>query len=373
MAIKTVLAALDVAKFDKDLESAITFCETHEAHLTALVVSLGSAPYIGTYDMESSVWVEERQRELDHIASAAEATKVLSRSGISWDVQNIYTEFAWAADNIAARALYADLVLIGPQAARAEEFRKRVIDGALFHSPTPIMLNPSVLAIDPAPKTVLLAWDSSDEAARAARQSMDFLLSASAVHVTLVDPIPTRSTDGEESGAKAVTFLSRHGIKADVNRIATRGRSVAETLRQHAIDVSADMIVMGAYNHSRLRQAVLRRCHAVDAPKGERAAFSGALKQWDNGRCAASTGTPTGWCSKITAIDKPGFGYRGLNASAIRMWGLDPPFSRSGLSPIVRRSQGARRAHLTAHDRPPAMRKIVPSASLRSQKPAALY
>ncbi|CAN7712307.1 universal stress protein [Rhizobium sp. LjRoot98] len=145
-------------------------------------------------------------------------------------------------------------MLIGPQATRAEEFRKRVIDGALFHSPTPIMLNPSVLAIDPAPKTVLLAWESSDEAARAARQSLGFLLSAGAVHVTLVDPFPTRSTEGEELGAKAVTFLSRHGIKADVNRLATRGRSVAEPLRQHTSDVSADMIVMGAYNHSRLRQ-----------------------------------------------------------------------------------------------------------------------
>ncbi|MGO8134427.1 hypothetical protein ACC730_38675, partial [Rhizobium ruizarguesonis] len=54
----------------------------------------------------------------------------------------IYTEFSWADEDIAERALYADLVLIGPQAALDEELRRTVIDGALFRSPTPMLINP---------------------------------------------------------------------------------------------------------------------------------------------------------------------------------------------------------------------------------------
>ncbi|KQV36695.1 universal stress protein [Rhizobium sp. Root1204] len=255
MTIKTVLGVLDVTKFHKDLESAITFCETHQAHLTALVVSMGAAPYVGAYDVISTVWVEERQREIEELDTAASNIKsLLEKSEISWDVQDIYTEFAWAADDIAVRALYADIVLVGPQAARDEQFRKQVIDGALFHSPTPILLNPTGRDISAAPKAVLLAWDSSDEAARAAQLSLDFLKSAGEVHVALVDPLATSSSNGEEPGADIARYLARHGVKVAVDRISGGGRPIDETLRQHAIDVSADMIVMGAYNHPRLAQ-----------------------------------------------------------------------------------------------------------------------
>ena len=173
---------------------------------------------------------------------------------MSYDVQEVYTEFAWADQDIAERALYADLVLIGPQAAGNEELRRRVIDGALFQSPTPMLVNPSSKTIGLAPKAILLAWDSSDEAARAARQSIDFLQAADAVHVTLVDPLASSSVNGEEPGADVATFLARHGVKVNVDRVASGGRRVDETLRQHALDISADMIVMGAYNHPRLQQ-----------------------------------------------------------------------------------------------------------------------
>lgn len=255
MTIKTVLGVLDVTKFHKDLESAITFCDTHQAHLTALVVAMGAGPYLGTYDVISTVWVEERQREIDELYKAAETVKsMLGKSEISWDVQDIYTEFAWAADDIAVRALYADIVLVGPQAARDEQFRKQVIDGALFHSPTPILFNPTGSDVHPAPKAVLLAWDSSYEAAHAAQLSIDFLKSAGQVHVALVDPLATSSTNGEEPGADIARYLARHGVNVEVDRISSGGRPIDETLRQHAIDVSADMIVMGAYNHPRLQQ-----------------------------------------------------------------------------------------------------------------------
>ncbi len=255
MSIKTVLSILDVNQFKDDLKGAVDFCRTPGAHLTASVVSMCATPPLTTYDALSTIRLDERQREIDRLTEkAADIKTLLSGSASSYDVQEIYTEFAWADDDIAERALYADLVLIGPEAARNEELRRRVIDGALFQSPTPVLVTPSDKMARLPPKTILLAWDSGEEAARAARQSIDFLQAAGTVHVTLVDPLAARSVNGEEPGADIAAFLTRHGVKVDVDCVASGGRLVDETLRQHAADIAADMIVMGAYSHSRLQE-----------------------------------------------------------------------------------------------------------------------
>lgn len=255
MNIKTVMCVFGVDRWDQDVKSAIEFCETQGAHLTALVICMGRVPAIATYEAISTTWLEGQQEEIDRLAEETKAVhETLERTELSFDVQEIYTEFAWADEDIAQRAMYADLVLVGAQAAGNEDLQRRIIDGALFQSPTPILINPRMQAVASFPKSILLAWDSSDEAARAARQSLEFLKGCDAVHVTLVDPVARSWENGEEPGSDIATFLTRHGVKVEVDRIASGGRRVDETLRQHALDVAADMVVMGAYSHPRIRQ-----------------------------------------------------------------------------------------------------------------------
>ncbi|SCB51265.1 universal stress protein [Rhizobium lusitanum] len=255
MSIKTVLCILDVNQFKNDLKGAVDFCQTHGAHLTALIVSMGGTPPHSAYDALSITKLNERQREIDSLTEkAADIRSQLSGNIASFDVQEVYTEFPWADEDIADRALYADLVLIGPQAARNEELQQRVIDGALFQSPTPVLVNASGKTLQFASKVILLAWDSSEEAARAARQSIDLLQAAGKVHVTIVDPLAPQSVNGKEPGADIAVFLARHGVNVGVDCIASGGRLVDETLRQHAVDIGADIIVMGAYSHLRLRE-----------------------------------------------------------------------------------------------------------------------
>ncbi|MBB3351676.1 nucleotide-binding universal stress UspA family protein [Rhizobium sp. BK049] len=257
MAIRTALSILSVHQFEEDLKTAIDFCGAHGAHLNALVISLGTAPTIGNYNTISSVWLDERQREIDALSEKTDEIRTaLNRSEISCEVQEVYTEFAWADEDIAERALYADVVLIGRQAAQDEDLRKRIINGALFQTPTPIVINRGAGAMNASLRSVLLAWDSSDEASRAARQSLDLLRQADIVYVTMVDPVARMRTHGEEPGADIAAYLARHGVKVQVDRIASGGRRADEVLRQHAVDVSADLIVMGAYNHPRWQQTI---------------------------------------------------------------------------------------------------------------------
>ncbi|EJC75172.1 universal stress protein UspA-like protein [Rhizobium leguminosarum bv. trifolii WSM2012] len=257
MTIRTVLSILGVNHFEEDLKAAIDFCGAQGAHLNALVIALGASPIIGDYNAISPVWIEERQREIDALSHKTKAIKeILGRSDVSYEVQDVYTEFALADEDIAERALYADVVLIGRQAARDEELRKRVIDGALFRTPTPILINRGPRAMNSSSRSVLLAWDSSDEASRAARQSLDLLRQADTVYVTTVDPIARAGVNGEEPGADIAAYLARHGVKVQVDRVASGGQPADEVLRQHAVDVSADLIVMGAYNHPRWQQTI---------------------------------------------------------------------------------------------------------------------
>lgn len=255
MPIKTVLSVLDANQFKDDLKGAVDFCQTHNAHLTALVISMCTQPPLTAYDALSTTRLDERQHEMDALAEkAADVKRWLSASTTSYDVQEVYTEFVWADEDIAERALYADLVLIGLQATRNDELRRRVIDGALFRSPTPVLVNPSDKTVPSAPKAILVAWDSGEEAARALRQSIDFLKAAQTVHITLVDPLASPSVNGEEPGADIATFLARHDVKVNVDCVTSGGRPVDETLRQHAVDIAADVIVMGAYSHPRLQE-----------------------------------------------------------------------------------------------------------------------
>ncbi|ENN85262.1 hypothetical protein RHSP_54571 [Rhizobium freirei PRF 81] len=258
MNFRTILAPIGVNHLEKDLRQAIVFSEAAQAHLSILVVAMAAPPPVGGYgEFVSAAWLEEREGDLTKLADAVETAKAsLSQSGLSYDVQDLYTEYAWAGEDIAPCALYADLVLVGAGAAADVQFSKRVIDGALFQSPTALLFNPTDRPATMTPRSIVVAWNSRMEAARAVQQALPLLKAAEEVHVTMIDPTETASSNGEEPGADVAAYLARHGISVVVDVLSGQGKGVAQMLAQHAVDVQADLLVMGAYGHSRLREFV---------------------------------------------------------------------------------------------------------------------
>lgn len=258
MSYKTILAVMAVDCGDKNLRSAAEICSTAGAHLSLLIVRLASPPPVGEYAAAISVdWLDERQRDLDKLEDASRrASEVLGQTGIPFDVATMYTEAAWADDEIGERARYADLTLIGDGLMNDPELRSRAIDGALFQSAHPILLVPEGKSATLCPKKVVLAWNSGFEAARAAREALDILAGADDVQVTMVDPRASYGRNGEEPGADIAGYLVRHKVPVVVQRLPSGGRSIDEVLNGYACDVSADLLVMGAYGHSRMRERV---------------------------------------------------------------------------------------------------------------------
>ena len=102
---------------------------------------------------------------------------------------------------------------------------------------------------------MLVAWDGSAKAARALNDALPLLREAS--HVELVSVTGEKDLGHTVSGAELAPHLTRHGIKVGELTLPALDGDVAETLRNHAKLIRADMIVMGAYVHSRLRQMML--------------------------------------------------------------------------------------------------------------------
>jgi nucleotide-binding universal stress UspA family protein len=104
------------------------------------------------------------------------------------------------------------------------------------------------------PKTVLIAWNSTLEAGAAIRTALDIIVHADKVHLALVDPDARPYAMGEEPGADIAAYLARHGANVIVERLPSGGIDPAEVLNRHARDIGAELIVMGAYGHSRMRE-----------------------------------------------------------------------------------------------------------------------
>ena len=257
--MKTILTVTSPDLGDADLKLAATLCEEIEAHLAVLVLNMAAPPPISGYAaIMSDAWLQERQADVNRLQErTAAVSDLLAASQISSDVSNEYPEEAWAHEVIGRRARYADLTVIGPELLSRGALKNKVVTGTLFSSGKPLLLVPQGSFPTLRPKRVLIAWDSRIEASNAVARSLDLLRTADDVRLVLVDPVEGEFGQGEEPGADAATYLARHGIKVTVDRRPSQGRSIAAVLRQHAIDTSAQLLIMGAYGHSRLSERIL--------------------------------------------------------------------------------------------------------------------
>lgn len=115
-------------------------------------------------------------------------------------------------------------------------------------SPTPILVLPDEATAHLPPRVACIAWDGGEEAANALRGALPLLHLAEAIHVLTVQ-------DGAEDpdGAQAAGYLAKHGLSATVHRLPAEG-SADETLAAAVARMGSDLLVMGAYGHSRVRE-----------------------------------------------------------------------------------------------------------------------
>lgn len=257
MSFKTILTVTAPELDLSDLRLAADLCENAGAHLATLVIQVAAPPPVGYTTMLTEAWFEERQEDLRRLdAARAEVTAFLAARSIPSDVTAEFPELSWADETIGLRARYADLTIMGPKLLATNTLRAKTIEGTLFFSGRPLLLIPDKDQATLTPRRIAVAWDARFEASRAVREALDLLIAADDVRLVLVDPREEDEGHGVEPGADIATYLARHGVKASVERLPSQGLDVADILRRFTTDFGADMLVMGAYGHSRLRERV---------------------------------------------------------------------------------------------------------------------
>jgi nucleotide-binding universal stress UspA family protein len=254
----TLLTVTGPNQGERDLKLAAQLCEQTGAHLSVLVLEMAAPPSGGQHAaIVSPAWLQERQADMKRLEKrVAVVADFLSHSAVSADLSDDYPDAAWADEVIGRRARYADLTVVGPELLASPALRDKVIHGVLFSSGKPMLLVPEGARPTLTPKRILVAWDARVESSRAVREALDMLKGAEDVRLVIVDPIEDEVHHGAEPGADAAAYLARHGVKVTVDRLPSANHSVADVLRQHAGDVAAELIVMGAYGHSRLRERI---------------------------------------------------------------------------------------------------------------------
>jgi nucleotide-binding universal stress UspA family protein len=231
--------------------------EILEAHLLAVAVSYDPiipGTVMGGIPPEI---IEGQRRESDKKARAAIARfeQAAKRAGISNETRTINASLAGAADQIGRIGRRFDLIIVG-QPDRQKSSADEVVDeGVLFESGRPVIFVPFIQKGGVKLDRVMICWDGGRAATRAVADALPLLKKAKQVEVVIISGKPAKSD--EVPGADLGQHLARHGLKVDVKRITSPDVDVPSTILSHAADSSADMIVMGGYGHSRLREFVL--------------------------------------------------------------------------------------------------------------------
>jgi len=259
MTYKTVFTVLtDESLVADTLAHATATAEAHEAHLDVLCLGVDRSQSGYYYAGASAIVLQETITRAQDEAEAIEARarKALGDSTLRWSVEAGVSQLADLGRHVAAHARFSDIVVL-PQPygeGRGAEVEP-VTEAALFEGRTPVLTVPAGSAPAPRPGRILLAWNESGEALAAMRAALPLLATAEVVHVVLVDP-PKHAPDRSDPGGAVAQYLSRHGVKVEIDVLSKTLPRVSDVLLRHAGDMDADLVVMGAYGHSRFREAI---------------------------------------------------------------------------------------------------------------------
>lgn len=244
---------------DTVLDAAIALAERLDAHLEVCCLAVDSTQVAGFYAGAPAVIFQE---SIDALQAQAEALREVVRTRLNgcpirWSTDDVVVPMGTIGSYVGLKARFSDLVLLPcPYGAKGGPQDELVTEAALFDGNAAILVLPQDTTSLPDIRRIVLAWDQSEEALHAARAAMPFLSAADLVNVVIIDP-PSHGQERSDPGGLLTTMMARHGVKAEVSVIASGGAGVAQTLQRHARDKAADLLVMGAYSHSRLRQAIL--------------------------------------------------------------------------------------------------------------------
>jgi len=257
MTYKTILVHIDTSQRTSDtIKIAIDMAISCDAHLIGIAATgLSRLSYLAgeraasLIDLLASIETSANEVLLKFKNTARE-------SGVKSFEGRLVDEDAGMAISLQAR--YSDLVIIGQidPAVRSSFVRSDFPEYVILHCDRPVLTIPYAGQFDSTGKNIVIAWDAGKEAARAVNTALPILLKAETVQIVIFNPSGERKKHEQEPGHEIVRYLARFNIKAEVS-VQVTSLDPGNSLLSYVADCSADLLVMGAYAHSRYREIFL--------------------------------------------------------------------------------------------------------------------
>jgi nucleotide-binding universal stress UspA family protein len=256
--IKDIALALEVGSSrDAALDYAVSVAAAFEAHIAA--IGFAYEPVMPPIDSVSAVPADIIDAEREESRKAATAAisrfeEAARRAAVSAETRMIEASISGAAKEFGAIVRSFDLAIVN-QANPNTLVDNLMVEGALFDAGRPVLVVPYIQRTGLKLDRVMACWDGSRNAARAINDAMPFLTRAKAIDVITVGG--EKYKNHTIQGADIAQHLARHGLNVELRNITTGDVDVPNAILSDAADRDADLIVMGGYGHSRLREFVL--------------------------------------------------------------------------------------------------------------------
>lgn len=260
MGYKTILTVItDLAAAKAQLDTAIAVARRQDAHLEVICMGVDRTQ-TGYYYAGAAAFVQQEAIDRAQQEASAIETSVKQRLGLEdvrWSSEAIVVQIGVVGTVVGMRARFADLVVSGrPYGDNRGIEIEAALESAMFEGGVPVLIVPDDYTGAVPARRVVVAWNQSNEALDAVRKAMPFLKAAETVDITVIDP-PAHGPERSDPGGQLSQFLARHGVHAEVSVLAKTMPKVSDILNRHVRESQADLIVMGAYGHSRFREAIL--------------------------------------------------------------------------------------------------------------------
>jgi nucleotide-binding universal stress UspA family protein len=255
--IKDILAVVDdgdrAQGFLKTIVELATRCEA-TLEVAALTPAPMASPAMAPF---GALYVPEVVLMGDDAANVERVRGHLTAAGSSAEIFGLHNDIGWLAGDLKRRRRVADLIAIGSRESWATPWlRRRVAETIIRGSGTPLLILPEGQTLNPVRK-VVLGWKSGPEATRAMHALVPLAEPGAMIDVVTVGTTLDNCENETEPHAEVKRHLLRHGFDAKGHWIVNDEKIEAETLTLYAQDIEADLLVIGGFAHSRIRQIFL--------------------------------------------------------------------------------------------------------------------
>jgi len=252
MGPKTVLVHVDdAASCEARFEVALQLSSSYGAHLVGLYVHRLYALEWNALTIENVV-SRENDEEGIRLREVLQERSLKAGMNLEWRSIKVKDEL-----EMGLHARYADLMIVGQPEPSAHLYTSPDFPAALTLAVArPVLVIPHNYKIAPIGVNILIAWNRSREATRAVADALVLLKRAQKVTVLVLGRAEGPLVAGDEPGADIALNLARHGVNVEVryDEAEEEDKTVGERILAHAFQVGADLIVMGAYGHWRIRE-----------------------------------------------------------------------------------------------------------------------